>query len=532
MICAMGKFQGSGAGASECQDCDAGKYLYGTTAAEFDNSNDCKSCEKGFYSSEPGSSVCEPCIPGRFSMSGATKCTICEVGKSQSETNASFCTSCPVGYFQSTEEATNCVACPAGQFTGLEVSSACTACTAGRFQDAGGQSRCIVCAAGYFANTSHMTSCYACAHGQIARAENAHQCTECDSGRYQASSAQTSCISCPAGFFTDSSTLKKDKCNECPSGWHASSSQSAECQKCSVGKYASDVNSTDCSVCPKGYIAANLNSTSCGFCGGRTYQISAGGKECTDCPEGHSHTPSSCAVCGAGYFDDGSLLSVNSTICKACPSGQYSQRKSKECSQCNFVDGQGKPEGYEPDRDQKSCVKCTTGMYRNFNDDSDTGMCKACVNRTIAPQQGQSHCSACPDTHFFTGAKNPCQYKDRAWYSITILYTLVPLRTSPTYETIEELQRALEFTLNDIILQDSALPTDEQAPTAYYRPFFMVNRGKQAIEYFQADMTFELNSPETIAAIRTLDIFKYAKFVSASFKSRYVQGPLMQAPRF
>ena len=69
--CAKGK--SSGEGATECSDCEAGRF------AADDGDASCLECPAGTYSG-PGASVCLVCGSGTFSVGGAVGCTSCGAG--------------------------------------------------------------------------------------------------------------------------------------------------------------------------------------------------------------------------------------------------------------------------------------------------------------------------------------------------------------------------------------------------------------------------------------------------------------------
>ena len=74
--CATGKYNYSPGGTSDtdCVACLAGSYF-------FNDTNTCKKCENGTYSSTAYVYKCLDCVAGRYSSVGASVCTVCGAGK-------------------------------------------------------------------------------------------------------------------------------------------------------------------------------------------------------------------------------------------------------------------------------------------------------------------------------------------------------------------------------------------------------------------------------------------------------------------
>ena len=73
-------------------------YLAGTyqniTASTY-----CKSCIEGTYSAVPGSTKCDSCNPGYYSLGGISSCISCDPGYFSNLTSSSICSPCVPGKF-------------------------------------------------------------------------------------------------------------------------------------------------------------------------------------------------------------------------------------------------------------------------------------------------------------------------------------------------------------------------------------------------------------------------------------------------
>lgn len=162
-ICAAGKFNAVD-GATHCSDCPRATY----SAARASN---CTACPPGTTTYPRGgvnmSSCLDLCAAGSYSISGGGPCTLCEVGKYNTEAGATGCFACPsnlstavagstscLGFCQPGRYGSNglqvCSECPAGKHARDVRASQCDACPAGTFS-AAAASACTVCAPGYSA---------------------------------------------------------------------------------------------------------------------------------------------------------------------------------------------------------------------------------------------------------------------------------------------------------------------------------------------------------------------------------------------
>ena len=101
--------------ASECRQCDAGKY---STIGELVEEKFCSNCEMGKYNPSKASPACLGCSAGKFSSTvGATHestCKPCAAGKF-SGTNSPSCSNC-TGNTHSGPGRGSCLQCPSGKY--------------------------------------------------------------------------------------------------------------------------------------------------------------------------------------------------------------------------------------------------------------------------------------------------------------------------------------------------------------------------------------------------------------------------------
>ena len=123
--------------------------------------SDCSICIAGKFQSSPGSSSCISCVSGFWSTVGATKCTVCAVGRHLVEFQAAhqLVNACHVqqANFKISQDrgsavtarrtvcccsaAKNCSVCPAGRSSnpGSKMLNSCSTCDIGRFSSAGAE---------------------------------------------------------------------------------------------------------------------------------------------------------------------------------------------------------------------------------------------------------------------------------------------------------------------------------------------------------------------------------------------------------
>lgn len=135
-----------------CGACSPGTYS--AAATNFT----CANCSMGKFASLGGQAFCFSCIVFRYQPTvGQTSCLPCDAGWYTPQTGSSTCVECTAGLFtggpgQEPPYDTNCEGCPAGKYS-LNGASACTVCESGRYAPSGNSSSCFECA-GVSTNTS------------------------------------------------------------------------------------------------------------------------------------------------------------------------------------------------------------------------------------------------------------------------------------------------------------------------------------------------------------------------------------------
>ena len=101
------------------------------------NSDACKACPIGRYSSGDATSECVACIPGRHGNA------------SRPRTSIEHCVTCQPGQYQNKAGHVSCSLCRAGRFSAG--SSFCEYCGLGKFADDSGLESCKLCPGGRYA---------------------------------------------------------------------------------------------------------------------------------------------------------------------------------------------------------------------------------------------------------------------------------------------------------------------------------------------------------------------------------------------
>ncbi len=126
-------------------NCQPGKYLP-------KNSESCSNCPGGSfcadnpstcqYSTSDDCGITGECNPGTYSQTGASACTPCAAGTSQSQSGKTSCTACSKGKFQSATGQTSCSNCPIGSYQDETGQQECKVCAAGKTSSIGAQGQC------------------------------------------------------------------------------------------------------------------------------------------------------------------------------------------------------------------------------------------------------------------------------------------------------------------------------------------------------------------------------------------------------
>ena len=138
----------------------------------------------------PGSSVCQKCLRGTYSLSGSGSCLRCLAGTVSMVDGASTCNLCPAG-----REGLN------GQ--------SCSPCRCGFFSP-GINSSCMKCQAGFNAPKTGSSACEPCPGGFYSE-EGAPTCIQCPVGTISGA-ASGSCDSCEGNFLRAVPDATKQSC--------------------------------------------------------------------------------------------------------------------------------------------------------------------------------------------------------------------------------------------------------------------------------------------------------------------------------
>jgi hypothetical protein len=271
--CEAGKYSPA-AQPNECFNCEAGKY---SPAAQTDT---CINCEAGKYSPAAQPDECFNCEAGKYSPAAqADTCINCEAGKYSPAAQADECFDCTAGKYstQTGTDATTdsvCIDCIPGTYS-VVGASACADCEAGKYSPAAQPDACINCAAGKYsnqtgtnANTIHV--CIDCVAGKYSAA-GVSACTDCEAGKYSMTGLGA-CIDCDAGMY--STVAQAHACIDCDPGKYStqtgtSANAASVCIDCAAGKY-SVAGSSACIdvVCTNpttaGYVFTNVVQDSAG----------------------------------------------------------------------------------------------------------------------------------------------------------------------------------------------------------------------------------------------------------------------------
>ena len=178
-----------------CDLCTPGKYS--PCGAKL-----CSFCDPGKYSTSPGSSACQDCPMGTFSIAtgqrNVSTCAECEAGKYSSllgASTASDCLDCPLHSLPASAKGASECLCEMGFVSNGDV---CTGCAAGKFKSVVGPGLCSLCACGTYSNFAGATSCSMCPRNASTAAAGATMC-ECNAGFTGAGSS--ACTACVAGTY-------------------------------------------------------------------------------------------------------------------------------------------------------------------------------------------------------------------------------------------------------------------------------------------------------------------------------------------
>lgn len=284
--CALGQYQENTASAS-CKYCPD---LYTTNIVAAIDAADCMPCPPQFSLVADG--ICSTCPPGKFTLDSTCQncgagtyrtasqeqCQPCAAGKSS--VSGFPCQDCSPGFYTDQPGSTLCIPCD-----GISSASTCSACSAGRFgTPIPSSAACKLCPAGYW-SPSDSQECFECDIGTAQPLTAQTSCIDCDPGKFASETGQTTCHDCQMGEYQPST--RAGTCLPCPIGRYQGQTGSEECIKCIAGKYTEQVSSTnivDCKDCPVGTFEIDGQ---CSACPERSYQDDTGQTLCKSCPENH-----------------------------------------------------------------------------------------------------------------------------------------------------------------------------------------------------------------------------------------------------
>jgi len=382
-----------------CLTCPSGQYTSGCTTVASGTCTSCVICKAGEYTTCGGT------------QAGA--CVVCPTGTMSPGyfPSATFCLTCSSGYYApiTVGGSTSCVACavcPAGQYM-----SGCANANAGA---------CTACQTGTYSTGTGMTACYdcqACGYGWYVAGcagTSAGACASCPSGTYSdvwsASTCKT-CAACPqlGLYLSGCYALYPGTCTACLAGTYSNVLKTTACVSCSAGTYAASSGASTCVACavaPPGSYLSNCGTAWAGSirpCPAGTYSNAPGVTACTACASGSYVSVTGATVCSpwqscaSGAFNLGCNQTASGT-CVLCPNKTYTPGSGyTSCLQCAQAT-------YTPNPGATAClpcVACAAGLFSPC-----TEACQPCPSWTYAPSSGSSACLACAPCP--TGSASSC----------------------------------------------------------------------------------------------------------------------------
>jgi predicted outer membrane repeat protein len=345
-------------GKSSCDKCDIGTFR--PSQNEDGSATDasiCLNCPKGFSQKSTGQASCLPCMPGtKQDQDGKSSCDKCGKGTfrpSQNEdgtvTDASSCLNCTIGRYQD----------GVGQ-------AACLSCTPGQHQIKDGQKKCELCPVNTFTNESAIGSgCRDCPIGwKASLPTGSPSCIKCSAGRF---GYEKTCQACPAGYARKD-TDPLDNCIACNPSTYQNSIERVMCKDCVAGKYTNEYNSSSCLDCLPGFYRGNIDKT-CIACLPGFFADKPTQTFCKDCVAGtYANTPSAttCSICSSITFED----QPRSIQCRSCQpkyeSGFLPNEQRTACENPPYITiADCQPDEYlnnsNPSKMQHTCARCPLG---------------------------------------------------------------------------------------------------------------------------------------------------------------------------
>lgn len=254
----------------------------------------------------------------------------------------------------------------------------CSICLPGTFYDAS-QGGCVQCQAGKYATSykgNSSSTCLNCLAGKFNSLHGLSYCLQCVVGKYLTSNGNTFCTSCNVGTYSlYSFTI---------------------CQTCFHGKYVwLDFvdNEVECLDCEKGFFSTGTGFTTCNFCSPGTFSIEMGAVNsgvCLACNTGEYsvYGYSSCSTCNPGKYVSLNYVN-NSVLCLQCGMGKYvSASGSLLCDFCL----KGQYSSMVGSSSSALCFNCVVGFYSSYVGSSH---CNSCISGTYSSFRGSSRCDYC-----------------------------------------------------------------------------------------------------------------------------------------
>ena len=219
-------------GSEDCNKCSPGRYMDITDISILPSTSsfDCQKCNADYYMAEAGKTECKRCDDAETSTRGQTVCQKCDGGQyMKAATGSDFtegkkCAPCPIGYM-SLYGSDKCDICKTGTYA-VDTMTECKLCGAGLYLDEKGKSDpsdCEKCPAGTYSSAlgvGSLTQCNSCSPGRasnIAGADGTNEeCVECIIAKFSSIEAATECKTCPAGFT--SKKVGSTLCEQCVGG--------------------------------------------------------------------------------------------------------------------------------------------------------------------------------------------------------------------------------------------------------------------------------------------------------------------------
>ena len=209
-------------GASECTDCELGKWSTIRSAT-------CQICPSGEIPNSE-KTACETCRAGTYSISGDSSCTPCNDNEVSADHSAN-CSPCNPGTIPVDNVCTNCAASTYAPFG----NSTCSACNfPGQYSTAGAM-LCSVAVGGKKPN-SNRTGVEDCSEDTFSEG-GVDVCTSCTANSYS-NPGSIYCYSCIPGQRYDSGSGAANKCVDCGVNEFNANGEGGSCSACDANSYS------------------------------------------------------------------------------------------------------------------------------------------------------------------------------------------------------------------------------------------------------------------------------------------------------